>query len=82
MILKEYVRGTGNRKIGMVVAVDKGKVGFSLCHNNDEFNAKQAEQMAVGRATKLSEDEIWRQVPDSVIHSLEKMYDRSLRYFK
>jgi len=32
MFLMEYIRGKKNKRVGVVVAVGKDKLGYSLCH--------------------------------------------------
>lgn len=81
MILIEEVKRQG-QLIGVVVAIGKGKVGYSICHPIERTNNfGRAVEIAVGRARKRSdsikrlgnlvnrfEEEIQRQEKRTVTH--------------
>lgn len=55
MILIEEVKRQG-QSIGMVVAIGKGKVGYSICHPIEKTNRLgRAVEVAIGRARKRSD---------------------------
>jgi hypothetical protein len=62
-MLVKYIR-CGVRPVGCVVATGAGKVGWSVCHPNDEFNKDRAKVIAAGRAdlgtnAKLPNKQVW-----------------------
>ncbi len=81
MILTEEVKLKG-QVIGMVVAIGKGRVGYSICHPIERTNyLGRAFEIAVGRARKRNdsikrleklvsrfEEEIQRQKGRTVVH--------------
>lgn len=52
MELIEYVRDDKGRPIGCVAAVDKDRLGYSICHTKDRFNKKLGRDIAIERAKK------------------------------
>jgi hypothetical protein len=74
--MKMYVRskeknGVKGRPIGLVIAVLDGdliRYGWSLCHANDKFDPKVAEQIALQRA--CDSEEVVRE--DSLPHRIEE----------
>ena len=78
MILTEYVRDQHGHKRGMVVAADRGLIGWSKCHKTDEFDRDLAYRIAIGRAINGSKSKI----PSDVVYYVTKMEDRANRYFK
>lgn len=48
---KEGEVGRG-KPIGIVVALDKTRIGFSLCNPLDQWDRKKAKTIAIGRANK------------------------------
>ena len=54
-MIYSYVRDKDRRKIGVVVAVAKNALGWSLCHKGlDKFDKEFGLKIAVGRAEKGS----------------------------
>lgn len=53
MIIR-YIRDKNNRLKGCVVRLDNGRLGYSLCHPNDQKknSKKLAREIAIGRASK------------------------------
>jgi hypothetical protein len=52
MDLIEYVKDDKGKLIGCVAAVDKDKLGWSICHTLDGFNKKRGRTIAIERAKK------------------------------
>ena len=52
-MLIQYIRNKNNQPIGVVVAVDKYKVGYSLCKKGDRFDKQRGFEIAVGRANNV-----------------------------
>jgi len=75
--LTEYVRDSHGRKVGAVVAVGHGLIGWSKCHKNDSFDKDLARRIALGRAMNGSRTPI----PSDVVPYFEKMSDRAARYY-
>ena len=85
-MLVEYIRGKNNslgqnikggQLIGVVVALDKWSIGWSLCSKKDKFNKQRALEIAIGRAEKST-----AVVPTSIKPVFVKMINRAMRYFK
>lgn len=89
-MLIQYIRNKKNQRIGIVVAVDKYKVGYSLCKtkNNkypfiaDKFDKQRGLEIAVGRANNVRDR--WVDNMPTHIYStvFVKMIARAERYFK
>ena len=88
-VLVSYVRKQGARDpenlgkrfkgqpIGVVAAIGKGLVGWSLCMKTDGWDAEHARNLAIGRA-------VTQDMPDtaqSVKKALSEMYFRSENYY-
>ena len=52
--LVQYVRNGKNHRIGVVVAVGKNQIGWSLCNKTDDFDKQRGLSIAIGRAHKLN----------------------------
>lgn len=50
--LIEYVRDRKGRPFGCVAAVGKDKIGYSICHKEDQFDKKLGRKIAIERAKK------------------------------
>lgn len=88
-VLVQYYYQPKNVLRGVVVAVDREAVGWSLCHDNDEFSKKKGINMAIGRARRsqtLEKPEkieaFYNSIPQSLTELYNKMTERSIRYFK
>lgn len=84
----EYYRKDDNLK-GVVVAIDKGIIGWSMCDPKDVFSKEQALKIAYGRAEKALElkgtekiSEFYHTVPRSLHSLFDKIFERSVKYFK
>ncbi len=89
--LVQYVRNRKNQKIGVVVATDKERLGWSLCCKTDRFDKERGLQIAIGRATKFEMkhlDSMYQYehyktaVPDSVRPTIIKVLKRAKVYYK
>lgn len=83
-MLIEYIRDDYRNKIGVVVALDKNKVGWSVCkvangQQLDRFNKEFGLKVAIGRAEKQSTATIPSQY---AYEAVQKMYERAERYYK
>lgn len=52
MKLVKYVRDEKGNPIGCVAAIDKNKLGYSICHTKDKFLKKLGRKIAIERAKK------------------------------
>ena len=83
-----YVQKITGKRIGVVVAIGDGVLGWSLCNSKDEFNKEKGVSIALHRAhyagslSIRGREEIYQKVPDSLIELFEKVSERSSRYFK
>jgi len=80
-MLIKYVRKGGNRKKGVLVAVQvDGKInfGWSLCHRRDKFNKDKGKQIAIGRAVCGKKVKI----PESLKYDMDAFVARATRYYK
>ena len=75
---------TGGDPIGVIVAIDKNKVGWSLCSPRDKFNKERGKMVAQRRAEAYGTDsqKVFENAPYSIILDIQKMYERSQKYFK
>ena len=95
-VLRQYIR-KGKRKVGMLVAFkdsdeDFLRIGWSQCkRSEDEFNAKKAFEIAVGRACagKIAVGEesytaewVPREAPYSAKHQIVQFVYRAKRYWR
>lgn len=73
--------------IGMVVAIDDGVIGWSLCNKKDIFNKEIAIDIAVKRAlisknlSLRARDNFYSKVPFSLNELFLRMEERSEKYF-
>ena len=79
-MLIEYIRDENRNRVGMVVAIDSYRIGWSKVkpRSGDRFNKEMGLKIATGRANIGST----ASVPNDVQILLEKMQDRATRYFK
>lgn len=87
-ILIKYYR-VNNKLKGVVVALDKDIVGWSMCHPRDTFNKTRGLNIAISRASylyqKLGSKGImyhYSKVPKSLELDVDNMRTRSCKYFK
>lgn len=76
--LIQYVRDRHGNPVGAVVAVGKNQIGWSRKHRLDRWDKERALMIARNRAVVGSKTKI----PHDVGPIVEKMADRSVRYFK
>lgn len=70
MELIKYVRDKKGRPFACVAAVDKDKVGYSICHRQDSFSKKLGRKIAIERAKKFPRnlfDEILKEEPNRAV---------------
>ena len=76
--LIKYVRDKNRNPRGVIVAVGRGMVGFSLTNKKDRFNKNLGISIAINRAYQGFNVDI----PKSIFEDFHNMIDRSQRYFK
>jgi hypothetical protein len=70
MELIKYVRDRKGRPFACVAAVDKDKVGYSICHTKDRFNKELGRSIAIERAKKFPRntfDRVFAENPERTI---------------
>lgn len=83
-----YVNYEKGKKFGVVVAIDKDILGWSLCNKRDRFNKEKGLAIALGRAALASEMtaserfDFYNRVPDSLVDLFEEIRDRSEKYYQ
>lgn len=79
-MLTEFIKDKRGNRVGVVVAIDKNAIGWSVVNTKlgDEYSEKTAMNIAIGRAEKGSVDK----KPSKAIPIIEKMKQRAERYFK
>ena len=75
-MLVKYVRDHKKRPVGVVVATDKDRVGWSLCSKHDEWKKEVGKAIAIGRT--------FEPVPPAktVVKAVEAMRERAAKYYK
>ena len=79
-MIYEYVRDRNGHPLGVVVALGKKDVGWSLCNKKDKFDKEFGLMIAKGRAIKTKTKHKF--IPKTVLPYIHKMEDRAKRYFK
>ena len=75
------------QKVGVLVSIGYGIIGWSLCHQYDKFDKDMAIHIAISRAEKAiemspSERELYyERIPRSIRKKFLKMCERSLKYY-
>ena len=78
-MIYSYVRDKDRCRIGVVVALNRETLGWSLCHKGlDKFDRDLGLKIAVGRAEKGS----YVSIPACVKPTISKVQERAKRYFK
>lgn len=81
--LVEYIRDDNGRPFGAVVAIDRDKVGISICHPKDKWNRELAVKIAEGRAWS---NNYCIKLPfgkeDKITHHIMRIRERAKRYYK
>ena len=76
------------QRIGVVVAIGPGILGWSLCDSADVFDRDKGLHIALGRAVHaeiiepITRINFYATVPDSLLDICKAMMIRSLQYFK
>lgn len=82
-----YRKDNGNLK-GVVMAIDKGVYGWSMCDPKDQFSKERGLNIAYNRALKareLDEEErieYYSTIPRSLHSLFNKIEERANRYYK
>lgn len=76
--LLKYVKGKFGKRIGVVVAVDSNKVGWSKLNRRDRWDKVKGINIALGRAFNGSKV----RVPDSIKKDVSLIEERAKKYFK
>lgn len=79
-----YLKEIGGNPVGIIVAIDRNQIGWSLCNKKDQFNKHMGRKIAVNRADFYGTNKtlLLKEVPDSIKEEIIKMYDRSEKYYK
>lgn len=74
---------TKGRPIGVVIALDPKRIGWSFCHRKDrnKFSKKRAKEIALKRAEKKDLSE-YKSIPREIVPVIEKIKDLCKKYFK
>jgi len=88
-VIVKYKRNSRGEPVGVVVAIGRYALGWSLCNSWDVFNKKLGLSMALGRAITAGElgpvaaDEYYvRNLPQSLRELFSDVHDRAKYYFK
>lgn len=84
-MLVKYLRNANGRRVGVVVAVGAGQVGWSVCRKGQEYNDESGLDIAVVRAKMLFGaigEPTRKDITTNISVELDKMFVRSLKYFK
>lgn len=74
-MLIQYIRNSMKRPIGVVVALSKDKIGFSLCNPKDNWNKKIGLQIAKARAKKYGNPIVYMDCHDNFSSMSYKLYE-------
>ena len=77
-MLVRYVKNEDNQKIGVVVALGKGQIGWSRCQGPDVFDKELGLKIAIGRAKKGSR----KRIPDVLLRTVVDSYRAAEVHFK
>ena len=86
-IFYEYYRKNGKLK-GVMVAMDKGVYGWSMCDSKDLFDKDKGYNIAYNRAVKADSmspserDVFYKKIPTSMRSLFSKTIERAKRYYK
>lgn len=78
------IKHIGNDPIGIIVAIDKCFVGWSLCNPSDKFDKDLGKSIAINRALHYGDnlDPVLTGCPNRIKQDIKDMYERSKLYFK
>lgn len=79
-----YFKVVGGDPIGVIVAIDRDRIGWSLCNKKDTFDKQIGLRIALNRAEFYGTNKsfLLEQIPDSIREEIIEMYTRSEKYFK
>jgi len=79
-MIYEYVRDGHGHRLGVVCALGRKDIGWSLCNKKDRFNKDFGLMIAQARAvhSRIKKEDI----PRKIIPILEKMEKRAKKYYK
>lgn len=79
-----YFVKKGGEPTGIIVALAKNKVGWSLCSKKDVFRRAMGKTIAIGRAEYYgtNKTQLLSEIPDSIRQEVLDMYERSEKYYK
>lgn len=77
-MLTRYVKDENNQKIGVVIALERGKIGWSRCRMGDKFDKTLGIKIAIGRAKQGSK----KKIPDALLRTVVDSYKAAELYFK
>lgn len=81
-LLVKYVRNKKGHPIGVVVAIDKNKIGWSMCHKDDKWNKEFGKNIAVNRAWEgLTLSKNIEKAPLVMSDAITEMYTRANKYY-
>jgi len=88
-VLVEYKRNSRKEPVGVVVAIGRHALGWSLCNALDVFKKQQGLSMALGRALTAGDlgpeaSEVYydENLPQSLRELKDKVHGRAKLYFK
>lgn len=75
---------TGGELTGVIVAIGRNRVGWSLCSPYDKFDKEYGKMIAQRRAEAYGTDlnKTFESAPYSIRLDIQKMCERSQKYFK
>lgn len=76
-MLTRYVKNEDNQKIGVVVAIERGQIGWSRCRMGDKFDKALGIKIAIGRAKKESK----KRIPDALLRTVIESYKAAEVYY-
>uniref|UniRef100_A0A6M3LD00 Uncharacterized protein n=1 Tax=viral metagenome TaxID=1070528 RepID=A0A6M3LD00_9ZZZZ len=87
-MLIKYVKDNRGQRIGVVVAIDKDRIGWSKCNfsKGDKFDKKRGRYIAEKRAGKyIYDDDFYfftnHKIPNILHGDILEMVDRAENYF-
>ena len=76
------LRKCRGKPVGVVAAVGKGRIGWSLCGKNDAWDKEVGRSMAIGRALAGDNNAVnLLNLPQTVSKDYFEMFERSQVYF-
>lgn len=74
----------GGDPIGVIVAIGKDQIGWSLCNPLDSYDRKLGLAIAENRAIDygINKEKVIKECPMSIRQDIIEMYERAEKYFK